>query len=286
MRELEGLVGGFMVTFVEREGRLGGTDLTRVEALVEAAGDAHLPGYLTIAGGVATPEEIAALHRLGVDAQVGMALYSGRMHLADAIAAPLKSDRPDGLFPTVVCDEFGKALGLAYSSRESLREAVELGQGVYQSRSRGLWHKGETSGATQDLLGVDLDCDADAIRFRVRQHGPGFCHNDTRNCWGRGGDDGLSALERVLQSRLDAAPSGSYTRRLFEDAGLLGKKLIEEARELAEATTRDEVVWEAADVMYFALVAATRAGVSLRDIEDELDRRALKVTRRRGDAKD
>ncbi len=280
MAELDGLCGGFMVTFVEREGRLAGTDLERVEQLVEAAAGAHL----TVAGGVSTVDEIAQLHKLGVDAQVGMALYTDKIHLADAIAAPLSSDRPDGLFPTVVCDEYGKALGLAYSSRESLREAVDHQQGVYQSRKRGLWHKGKTSGAVQDLLSIDLDCDADAIRFRVHQHGPGFCHRDTRTCWGE--DDGLTALERTLQSRLENAPEGSYTKRLFEDPELLGKKLVEEARELIEAETHDEVAWETADVIYFALVAATKAGVSLRDVERELDRRALKVTRRKGDAKE
>ncbi|MFP4598857.1 MAG: phosphoribosyl-ATP diphosphatase [Persicimonas sp.] len=280
MEELREYVGGFMVTFVEREGRLEGTDLERVERLLEAAGGADL----TVAGGVSALSEIAQLHALGVDAQVGMALYTDQIHLADAIAAPLSSDRPDGLFSTVVCDEYGKALGLAYSSEESLREAVDRKQGVYQSRSRGLWVKGKTSGATQDLLSIDLDCDADAIRFRVRQHGPGFCHEDTRTCWGE--DDGLSALERVLQSRLEDAPEGSYTKRLFEDPELLAKKLLEEAGELAEAETAEEVTWEAADVIYFALVAATKAGVSLRDIEKELDRRALKVTRRKGDAKD
>jgi phosphoribosyl-ATP pyrophosphohydrolase len=280
MKELEGLAGGFMVTFVELEGRLEGTDLDRVEELLEAAGDADL----TVAGGVSTLDEIANLYHRGVDAQVGMALYTHQIHLADAIGAPLTSDRADGLFPTVVCDEYGKALGLAYSSKESLREAVDLKQGVYQSRSRGLWVKGKTSGATQDLLSIDLDCDADALRFRVRQHGPGFCHEDTRTCWGD--DDGLTRLERTLRSRLEDAPEGSYTKRLFEASELLGKKILEEARELAEAQTPDEVTWETADVLYFALVAATKAGISLRDVEKELDRRALKVTRRKGDAKE
>lgn len=280
MEELQGLAGGFMVTFVEMEGRLQGTDIERVHDLVDVVGDAHL----TVAGGISTVGEIAALHGFGVDAQVGMALYTEQMHLADAIAAQLHSDREDGLFPTVVCDEHGKALGLAYSSEESLREAVDRQQGVYQSRSRGLWVKGETSGATQQLLSIDLDCDSDAIRFRVRQQGPGFCHEKTRTCWGD--DDGLTALERTLQSRLESAPEGSYTKRLFEDPDLLGKKLVEEARELAEAESKEEVTWEAADVLYFTLVAAAKAGVSLRDIEKELDLRALKVTRRKGDAKE
>jgi phosphoribosyl-ATP pyrophosphohydrolase len=279
LQALEGLVGGFLITFVEREGRLGGTDLDRVADLKGAAGSARL----TIAGGITTTEEIAALHRLGADAQVGMAIYTGKLGLAECIAAPLDSDRPDGLWPTVVCDEGGRALGLVYSDAESLAAAVERRQGVYHSRSRGLWVKGETSGAVQALRRIDLDCDADALRFVVQQAPPGFCHQETWSCWGEAW--GLSRLEQVIRGRLEAAPPGSYTRRLFDDPELLGAKLLEEARELGEATGREAVTWEAADLIYFALTAMARAGVSLTEVEAELDRRSRKVTRRAGDAK-
>lgn len=279
MAELRDWVGGFLVTFVEREGRLGGTAMERVAPLVEAAGDARV----TIAGGVTTARDVADLDRLGADAQVGMALYTGRLDLADAIAAPLTSDRPDGLWPTVVTDERGVALGLAWSDVDSLRRAVADGRGVYHSRRRGLWVKGGTSGDHQDLLRVDLDCDRDALRFTVRQHGRGFCHVGTRTCWGT--DGGLGELQRRLHERLADAPPGSYTRRLFEDPNLLRSKLVEEAGELADAEGPEAVAWEAADVMYFALVAMARAGVSLAQVEAELDRRSLKLVRRPGDAK-
>ncbi|TNE91708.1 MAG: histidinol dehydrogenase [Deltaproteobacteria bacterium] len=278
MKALEGLCGGFLVTFVEREGRLGGTNLDQVEALVAAAGKARV----TIAGGITTVDEVAALDRLGAEAQVGMALYSGRMDLGEAFAAPLVSDRPDGLFPTVVTDERGVALGLCYSSRESLAEALRTGTGVYQSRKRGLWRKGETSGNTQKLLRVRVDCDRDALAFEVRQAGA-FCHLETRSCFGP--DRGFGQLERTLASRVSDAPVGSYTRRLLDDPVLLGKKLVEEAKELAEAETVEDVAWEAADVAYFAAVAMARAGVTFADVEAVLDRRARKTTRRKGDAK-
>jgi phosphoribosyl-AMP cyclohydrolase / phosphoribosyl-ATP pyrophosphohydrolase len=280
MRELQGLVGAFMVTFVEREGRLEGLDHAKVAQLVEAAGDAHL----TVAGGVTTLEDIAQIDRAGADAQVGMALYTNKITLADAIAAPLKSDRPDGLWPTVVVDEFGVALGLAYSNLESVRAAVEQRRGIYHSRSRGgVWIKGETSGATQALQRIDLDCDRDTLRFTVRQAGAGFCHRDTWTCWGP--RRGLPALLDIIAGRKMDAPAGSYTRRLFEDRELLGKKLLEEARELAEAEAADDVAWEAADVVYFTLVAMARAGVDLSAVEAKLAERSLKVTRRKGDAK-
>ena len=112
--ELRDLVGGFLVTFVEREGRLQGTDLAFAKEIRAAAGDAEV----TIAGGITRAEEIAELDRLGCDAQVGMALYTGRLGLAEAFTAPVRSDRPDGLWPTVVVDERGVALGLCYSDLE------------------------------------------------------------------------------------------------------------------------------------------------------------------------
>src|SRR5690606_32581819 len=144
MRELNPHVGGYLVTFVEREGRMGGTDLGRVEEIVAATERRRV----TIAGGVTTADEVRTLGALNADAQVGMALYRGAMDLADAMVAPMVSDRPDGLWPTVICDEHGVALGLAYSNAESVREAVKTRRGVYWSRSRGgLWVKGESSDA-------------------------------------------------------------------------------------------------------------------------------------------
>ena len=274
MTRLRGLAGGFLVTFVEREGKMEGTDLDRALALARATGDARL----TVAGGFTGPPEIATADRAGIDAQVGMALYSGALHLADAIAAPLVSDRADGLWPTVVVDEHQRALGLAWSDAESLRAAVDRKAGVYHSRTRGLWIKGETSGATQDLLRIDADCDRDALKFTVRQAGSGFCHLGTRTCWGD--DAGLPALVRVLAGRLTDAPAGSYTFRLLRDPAALEAKLLEEAGELARAGTPADVIHEAADVIFFALIAAVRAGVDLADIEGELDRRALAITRR------
>ena len=207
-----------------------------------------------------------------------MALYKGQLGLAEAFAAPLVSDRADGLWPTVVVDERGTALGMVWSDLESLRAALERGQGVYHSRSRGLWVKGETSGAVQELLRVDADCDRDCLRFTVRQQPPGFCHLGTRTCWGP--DQGLGALARRLAARRQEAPAGSYTAKLFDDPALLGAKLREEADELAEATARDHVIHEAADVLYFTLTTLARHGVELAEVEAALDRRALKVTRR------
>jgi phosphoribosyl-ATP pyrophosphohydrolase len=279
LTELNDLVGGFLVTFVEREGRLGGVDLEACRTVVEAAGGTPV----TLAGGVTTSGEIAAIDRLGADAQVGMAIYTGRLGLAEAFAAPLVTDRPDGLWPTVVCDELGTALGLVYSSTDSLTAAIDERRGVYWSRSRGeLWRKGETSGATQELIRVEADCDRDALRFTVRQTGAGFCHLETRTCWGI--DRGLGSLERRLVDRLSNPISGSYTDRVARDRALLAAKLAEEAGELADAVDPADVAWEAADLLYFTLTTMAARGVPLEAVVRELDRRRLQTRRRDGSA--
>lgn len=281
MRELSDYAGGFLVTFVEHEGTMSGLPAERAAELKDIAGDAEL----TVAGGIRDAREIAALDALGIDAQIGMALYSGRFGLADAVGAMLTSDRPDALWPTVVVDESGAALGLCYSNADSLAAAIEEGRGVYWSRTRGLWRKGETSGDVQELLAIDLDCDRDALRFTVRQGGRGaFCHRGTRSCWGV--DGGLRRLARRLADPSTRAAPGSYTARLFDDAGLLGAKLAEEARELADADTREAAVHEAADVLFFTLARLARDGIDFDLVERELDRRALRVTRRPGHAKE
>ncbi len=325
MRALAGLAGGFLVTFVEGEGMEGGFPQDRIRPLAKAAAGARV----TIAGGITTAEEVAWLDRAGADAQVGMALYRGTLGLADAFAAPLRSERADGLWPTVVCDEGGRTLGLAWSSLESVRTALEEGRGVYQSRSRGLWRKGATSGAVQRLLRIETDCDRDALRFVVGQAGSGFCHLGSWGCFGPA--TGLRKLEGTVRSRREEATPGSLTARLFADPGFLRGKLLEEAGELAEAAglvagagdsvaddgggpaadavdsglvdgnaralradaaagedsgpkQRRRVVEEAADLLYFVMVALAGAGVELADVEDELDRRSLRVSRRRTSA--
>lgn len=92
------------------------------------------------------------------------------------------SDRPDGLFTTLVTDERGIALGLVYSNAESVRESFRTGRGVYHSRKRGLWYKGESSGDIQELVRVNLDCDSDCLRYTVRQKGRGMAVDLSAHC--------------------------------------------------------------------------------------------------------
>jgi phosphoribosyl-ATP pyrophosphohydrolase/phosphoribosyl-AMP cyclohydrolase len=274
VRRLAPTVGGFLLTQVEHEGAMNGFDIALVRGIVAAAG----PARVTAAGGITSSGEIALLDRESVDGQVGMALYTGQLSLADAVAAPLREAR-DGLWPTIVSDDDGRTLGLAWSNRESLRRAVNQRRGVYWSRSRNaIWVKGETSGNEQELVSVQLDCDRDAIQFIVRQRGTGFCHEGTWSCFGQRFT--LGSLGRLMRARAESNDQSSGTHRLIHEPGLLEAKLVEEACELCEATEPDEVVKEAADVLYMVMASLTRAGRSLGDVEEELGRRHRRVSRR------
>ena len=275
VRALAPVVGGFLFTQVEKEGEMRGFDNAAVAAVVRSAEGARV----TAAGGITTSAEVAELDRIGADAQIGMAIYTGKLSLGDAVAAPLVKPLPGDVWPTVVCDEAGHTLGLVWSTRESLARAVAERRGIYWSRSRqSLWVKGEASGNSQQLVRVDLDCDRDALRFTVRQAGVGFCHLNRRSCWESEFD--LADLERTLADRIARPVPGSGTARLLADPELLGAKLREEADELAEAKSSEDVVRETADVFYMALVALARSGGTLADVRAELARRHRAVSRR------
>jgi phosphoribosyl-ATP pyrophosphohydrolase/phosphoribosyl-AMP cyclohydrolase len=276
-------VAGFVLTLLDRPSGLAPDARDLIDLIGGLVRAAH-PARVTLAIPALDASEVAALDALGVDVQVGQALHDGTLQLADAITASLRSPPPEGLWPTVVCDEHGVALGLCYSNAASVREALRVRRGIYASRHDGrLVTHGDGGANWQDLLRVEADAARETLRFTVRQHGGGFAEPDRWTSWGPG--QGLPALARRLMDRVGFAPVGSYTRRLLDDPKLLRAKLLEEARELAQARGADEIVWEAADVFYFTMVSLARAGVPLADVGQELDRRARKLVRRKGETK-
>jgi phosphoribosyl-ATP pyrophosphohydrolase len=224
---------------------------------------------------------LARLNLLGVDVLVDVALLHSQPELiADFFRRTLITDRPDGLWSTLVVDEMGLALGLAYSNYESLLDALTHRRGTYWSRSRGgLWIKGLTSGNTQRLIGVRVDCDRDCLRFQVTQDGSGFCHLSTYSCFGY--ERSIATVIDRLRGRCQSSDAGSFTRKLVNDPAMLQAKLLEEASELSAAVSKEEVAFEAADVMYFTLVKMLGAGVELSDVHRELARRMTRVIRRK-----
>ncbi|KAF2401905.1 histidine biosynthesis trifunctional protein [Trichodelitschia bisporula] len=263
-------------------------DIELVEAWLKEYGGERPPVFISLSK--ATEENLLKVMNSGavpvISAErltVNPEADPQRIDIAKLLIANVESDRVDGLFPTLVTDERGIALGLVYSSEKSVSESLRTGAGVYQSRKRGLWYKGATSGDTQELIKIGFDCDQDCVRFVVRQKGKGFCHLSTATCFGE--YSGLSRLQQTLQKRKASAPEGSYTARLYNDPKLLQAKIMEEANELCEATTKEDVAWEAADLLYFALTKCVAAGVTLEEVEQNLDAKNLKVKRRKGDAK-
>ena len=186
-----------------------------------------------------------------------------------------------GLAPAIVQDALsGEVLMLAWMNRESLVLTLSTGKATFWSRSRGeLWVKGATSGNTQTIKSIRLDCDQDAILLVVEPAGPA-CHTGARSCFFESVAEGppapgetLGALERVLRERRTHPPEGSYTAKLFADEALRHKKVGEEATELVIASLRGdrkEIAHEAADLVYHALVVLQAHGMGLADIVEVL----------------
>lgn len=195
----------------------------------------------------------------------------------------LDFSKGDGLVTVIAQDaRTGAVLMVANADREALERTVATGEMHYRSRTRGLWHKGETSGNVQRVVSLSADCDGDAVLARVIPAGPA-CHSGSTTCFGpdvaqRTGDV-LTRLDGVIADRAStAAAEGdtSYTRRLLGDRNLRLKKLGEECAELITACAvddRDRAVAEGADLLYHTLVALRALGVSLDDVRSELARR-------------
>lgn len=199
----------------------------------------------------------------------------------------------------------GAVLMVAHADREALERSLATGQMHYRSRSRGLWHKGASSGNVQHVVSLTADCDGDALLARVRPAGPA-CHTGARTCFGDSAPGGaLAALDETIARRSrsksggpppnhegTAAPSAlhhrtgardnepapaSYTQRLLADRNLRLKKLTEEAGELAVACAdgdRERATEEAADLLYHTLVALRALGASLDDVARALEARS------------
>ena len=197
----------------------------------------------------------------------------------------------------------GAVLMVAHADREALERTLETGEMHYRSRTRGLWHKGATSGNVQRVRSLSADCDGDAVLARVEPAGPA-CHTGAVSCFGPTalGADALGVLDATIVARgappesQDTATTGdtphrtdggrtdsvptvkpSYTQRLLADRNLRLKKLGEEASELVVACVdgdRERATEEGADLVYHALVALRAIGVGLDEVRRVLDERA------------
>jgi phosphoribosyl-ATP pyrophosphohydrolase/phosphoribosyl-AMP cyclohydrolase len=196
----------------------------------------------------------------------------------------------DGLLPVVIQDAGnGRVLTLAYANREALeRTLAERSTWLYSRSRRALWNKGETSGNTQRVVGVSVDCDGDALLYRVEPAGPA-CHTGAGTCFEsvlagepppaeRAFERAVRHLETTIENRRGADPAKSYVAKLLHDGvDRICKKIGEEATEVviaAKNAAPDELKWESADLVFHLLVLLAERGVTLDDVGEELLRRA------------
>jgi phosphoribosyl-ATP pyrophosphohydrolase/phosphoribosyl-AMP cyclohydrolase len=211
---------------------------------------------------------------------------------ATALLAAVKWNA-DGLAPVVIVDARTSAvLTLAYANREALEKTVATKSTWLYSRSRAeLWNKGATSGNTQRVVAIAIDCDNDALLYRVIPDGPA-CHTGAPTCFGEvvalpGAEaapngahfaEAMLALASTIADRHENPPEGSYTAQLFAGGiDRIAKKIGEEATEVviaAKNEDRGELIWETSDLLYHTMVMLAERKVSLDEIGDELARRA------------
>jgi phosphoribosyl-AMP cyclohydrolase / phosphoribosyl-ATP pyrophosphohydrolase len=196
----------------------------------------------------------------------------------------LNFDKGNGLVTVVAQDaRTGAVLMVAHADREAVERTIATGEMHYRSRTRGLWHKGATSGNVQRVVSLHPDCDGDAVLARVEPAGPA-CHTGTISCFGAPAlaPETLARLDAVLAERAaeepppDAQGKPSYVRRLLGDRNLRLKKIGEEAAELVTACADGDTARaadEGADVVFHTLVALRALGVTLDDVRRVLDAR-------------
>ena len=194
----------------------------------------------------------------------------------------LDFDKGNGLVSVVTQDaQTGAVLMVAHADREALERTLATGEMHYRSRSRGLWHKGATSGNTQLVVSLRADCDGDAVLARVSPTGPA-CHTGSASCFVDSAlsADAFGALDATLARRQSAASDAterpSYTRRLLADRNLRLKKIGEEAAELVLACgdqDQKRATEEGVDLIYHTLVALRALGISLDDLRREVSAR-------------
>ena len=186
----------------------------------------------------------------------------------------LDFDKGNGLVTVIAQDaRSGVVLMLAHADREALERTIATGEMHYHSRSRGLWHKGATSGSTQRVVSLARDCDGDAILALVVPAGPA-CHVGSVSCFGATAlnASAMSAMDVTIAQRKAAGTEdlSSYTKRLLADRNLRLKKVGEEAAEVVTACAdadASRAAEEVADLIYHALVALHATGGSLADVQ-------------------
>jgi phosphoribosyl-ATP pyrophosphohydrolase/phosphoribosyl-AMP cyclohydrolase len=189
----------------------------------------------------------------------------------------------DGLMPAIIQDEeTGKVLMLGYMNLEAFNTTMSSGKICFFSRSKGrLWTKGEESGNFLNLKSYALDCDQDALLFKVKPAGP-VCHTGADTCWNEVNvsEDFLAHLEGIIELRKNSDDENSYIRSLFKKGlNKIAQKVGEEAVEVvieAKDNDDDKFLNESADLLFHYLLLLNSKGFNLAQVKDILKQRHKK----------
>ena len=267
IKKLEPYCSGFLFTNVNKEGLMQGIDFSIIKKIRNLT-----KNKLTVAGGISSINDIKKLENLGIDSQLGMALYTGKIKLPEAFVSLLNFDKNNGLIPTIVQDDKRQVLMLAFSNKNSLLRTFKIGKATYYSRSRKrVWTKGENSGNYQEILRVKYDCDRDTLLFIVKQKNVA-CHEGEYSCFGER-EFSFEELYDVVNDRMISPKMNSYTSQIGASENKIKEKIREECLELLEYKDRNNLIWEISDLIYFIFVLMVKNGIKISDIQNELWRR-------------
>ena len=204
-------------------------------------------------------------------------------------------EKNGGIIPAIAQDATtNEVLMMAYMDKQSLELTLSTGFAHYYSRSKQkLWKKGETSGHTQEIVDVLLDCDNDTVLLKINQKGVA-CHTGRKSCFFTSIKDEekiiseveintteaygiIDTLYHTIVERKTADPKTSWTAKLLQgDQNSMLKKIVEESGEFTFAIKdddKDEIIYECADITYHVLVALASKNINPHLVKQELSRR-------------
>lgn len=270
IRRFNSYCSGFLYTKVENAGMLNGVDFDTVRMLREAT-----PLELTVAGGISSVDEIVKLQKMNISPQLGLGIYVGKISLPDAFTACVDFEKRFGYIPTIVQDIDSKqVLGLCYSNKDSLLQALSTAKGAYFNREENkIFVKGATAGNTQELLNARYDCDQDCLLFKVKQKG-NFCHLGRYSCFETKDNSLLESFNKIAED-IRLMPDNSDVTRLLRNDLELKKIIMQKAFEVVNADRTGGVAKESSDLLYYILIFLAKENVQPSAILDFLSARDL-----------
>jgi phosphoribosyl-ATP pyrophosphohydrolase/phosphoribosyl-AMP cyclohydrolase len=276
------------VTFHHKEGTNSGIPLNQVKEIKNFINSTLKDRTITLicAGGISSIDEIKELIKLDVIPQFGSGFWCNKFSLGEAMIELLnyekqgkwmKNEKEEVLFPCVIQNKDGMVLGSVYCNAESIKKSIDERKATFYSRdNQKLWLKGETSGYIHTVLAVHLNCDKTSLRFIV--DGEKFCHLERRNsCFGdydpnRGG---IKLMQKVIE--ISKKEENQFSTKMLTEGHKINHKIIEHSEHLAYAKTKNEIIENTSDLLYYSMLYLNKHHVDVAEIENELLKRRYSI---------